>query len=70
MSTQEEQGGLPNWRRATGAMAAVSLIAYVGFSFVNPFLPLYFGELGVGGTSAIALWSGVALGIAPLSAAI
>ena len=39
-------------------------------TFVMPFLPLYFEQLGVSEIGAIAMWSGVSLGITPAVTAI
>ena len=40
-------------------MSLCIFIAFVGFQFFSPFLPLYIRELGVTDPSAVALWSGV-----------
>ncbi|HXT69902.1 MAG TPA: MFS transporter [Vicinamibacterales bacterium] len=40
-------------------------MGFAGFTLVMPFLPLYFGQLGVKDTSAVAVWSGVCLGVTP-----
>jgi len=45
-------------------------VSLVGFTFVNPFLPLYVQQLGVSDVGEAALWSGVLLGVAPLLAAL
>ena len=50
-------------------MAAVVFIAFFGFNFVMPILPLYVRELGVTEVSQAALVSGLMLAIAPLLAA-
>jgi len=50
-------------------MAAVVFIAFFGFNFVMPILPLYVRQLGAGDVGQAALLSGVMLGIAPLLAA-
>lgn len=64
----KEQSGTADWRRITGVMVGVSFIAFIGFSFVMPFLPLYFAELGVRDPASAALWAGVTLATAPLCA--
>lgn len=56
------------WNRL--AASAASFVAFAGFTLVMPFLPLYFRELGVTDVSAIALWSGVSLGITPAMTAV
>lgn len=40
-------------------------IAFVGFQFSSPFLPLYVRELGVTDPAMIALWSGVLAAVTP-----
>ena len=50
-------------------MAVVVFIAFFGFNFVMPILPLYVRELGVTELSQAALVSGLMLAIAPLLAA-
>ncbi len=40
-------------------------IAYVGFQFFSPFLPLYVRELGVTDRASIALWSGALSAVTP-----
>ena len=50
-------------------MATVVFIAFFGFNFVMPILPLYVRQLGAGDVGQAALLSGVMLGIAPLLAA-
>ncbi len=56
------------WNRL--AASAASFVAFAGFTLVMPFLPLYFRELGITDVSAIALWSGVSLGITPAMTAV
>lgn len=56
------------WNRL--AASAASFVAFAGFTLVMPFLPLYFRELGVTDLGAIALWSGVSLGITPAMTAV
>jgi MFS family permease len=46
-------------------VTAAAFIGFTGFTLVMPFLPLYFEQLGVRDTSAIAIWSGVSLGVTP-----
>ena len=40
-------------------------IAFVGFQFFNPFLPLYVRELGVTDPAHVALWSGLLAAVTP-----
>lgn len=47
------------------ALALVVFIAFVGFQFFSPFLPLYVIELGVADPTRVALWSGVLTAVTP-----
>jgi MFS transporter, DHA1 family, multidrug resistance protein len=53
------------WQRNVWALALCVFIAFVGFQFSTPFLPLYVRELGVTDPSHIALWSGVLAAVTP-----
>ena len=53
------------WQRNVWALALCVFIAFVGFQFSTPFLPLYVRELGVTDPSQIALWSGVLAAVTP-----
>src|SRR3954453_21427979 len=55
-----------SWRRNQYAVFISVFVSWLGFSFVQPFLPLYIRQLGVSDVGQIALMSGVALGISPL----
>jgi DHA1 family multidrug resistance protein-like MFS transporter len=55
----------PGWRRNVVAMTAASFTGFMGFTLVMPFLPVYFGELGVADPGMIALWSGLSLAVTP-----
>ncbi len=59
-----------SWRRNLFAATAAGFIGFTGFTLVMPFLPLYFQELGLRDVGAIALWSGLSLGITPALTAI
>jgi DHA1 family multidrug resistance protein-like MFS transporter len=54
-----------SWQRNVWALALCVFIAFVGFQFFSPFLPLYIRELGVTDPSAIALWSGLLAAATP-----
>jgi DHA1 family multidrug resistance protein-like MFS transporter len=54
-----------SWERNVWALALVVFIAFVGFQFFSPFLPLYVIELGVTEPSRVALWSGVLTAVTP-----
>jgi MFS transporter, DHA1 family, multidrug resistance protein len=58
------------WQLNFAALLAVLFVAFVGFSFSGPFLPLLVRHLGVTEPSAVALWSGVLIGLGPLSAVV
>src|SRR5262249_55710659 len=58
------------WQLNLAALLAVLFVAFVGFSFSGPFLPLLVRHLGVTEPRAVALWSGVLLGCGPLSAVV
>jgi len=54
-----------SWERNVWALALVVFIAFVGFQFFSPFLPLYVMELGVTDPTRVALWSGVLTAVTP-----
>src|SRR6266508_6149211 len=60
-------GGLrpDSWRRNVWALTLSVFIAFVGFQFFSPFLPLYVRELGVTDPAMIALWSGLIAAVTP-----
>lgn len=53
------------WQRNVWALALIVFIAFVGFQFFSPFLPLYVEELGVRDPRRVAIWSGVLLAVTP-----
>ena len=53
------------WRRNVWALSLIVFVAFVGFQFFSPFLPLYVRELGVTDPGKIALWSGVLSAVTP-----
>jgi len=53
------------WQRNVWALTLCVFIAFVGFQFFNPFLPLYIRELGVTDPARIALWSGLIAAVTP-----
>jgi DHA1 family multidrug resistance protein-like MFS transporter len=57
--------GRADWRRNQVAVTVATFIGFTGFTLVMPFLPLYFEQLGVHDPSAIAIWSGLSLGVTP-----
>src|ERR671937_2061151 len=56
------------WQVNLASLLAVLFVAFVGFSFSGPFLPLLARHLGVTEPGAVARWSGVLMGLGPLSA--
>jgi len=56
---------LEGWERNVWALALVVFIAFVGFQFFSPFLPLYVIELGVTDPTRVALWSGALTAVTP-----
>jgi MFS family permease len=56
------------WQVNLAALLAVLFVAFVGFSFSGPFLPLLVRHLGVTEPGAVARWSGLLMGLGPLSA--
>jgi MFS transporter, DHA1 family, multidrug resistance protein len=56
---------MAGWRQNVFAATAAGFIGFTGFTLVMPFLPLYFQQLGLHDVGAIALWSGLSLGITP-----
>lgn len=62
MSSRESAEG---WQRNVWALTLCVFIAFVGFQFFNPFLPLYVRELGVTDPAKIALWSGLLAAVTP-----
>ena len=63
-------GSEPDWRRNQAAVTTATFMGFAGFTLVMPFLPLYFGELGVKDTSSVAIWSGISLGVTPAITAV
>jgi DHA1 family multidrug resistance protein-like MFS transporter len=53
------------WQRNVWALTLTVFVAFVGFQFFSPFLPLYVRELGVTDPRSVALWSGVLAGVTP-----
>jgi len=54
-----------DWRRNQAAVTGATFIGFTGFTLVMPFLPLYFGQLGVSDPADVAIWSGLSLGVTP-----
>jgi MFS transporter, DHA1 family, multidrug resistance protein len=54
-----------SWRRNQFAATAASFIGFTGFTLVMPFLPIFISQLGVTEVGAVAIWSGLSLGVTP-----
>lgn len=55
--------GKISWRRNLYAIWIAQLLAIMGFSMRTPFLPMFFGEIGVDTTEGQALWTGMMLSV-------
>lgn len=55
--------GKISWRRNLYAIWIAQLLAIMGFSMRTPFLPMFFGEIGVETTDGQALWTGIILSV-------
>jgi DHA1 family multidrug resistance protein-like MFS transporter len=51
--------------RNVWALTLIVFVAFVGFQFFSPFLPLYVAELGVTEPGRVALWSGLLAAVTP-----
>jgi MFS family permease len=58
------------WKRNQAAVTVAAFIGFTGFTLVMPFLPLYLQQLGEHDTAAVAIWSGLSLGVTPLVTAL
>jgi MFS transporter, DHA1 family, multidrug resistance protein len=58
------------WQVNLASLLAVLFVAFVGFYFSSPFLPLLVRHLGVTDPRAVAVWSGILIGLGPASAVI
>jgi DHA1 family multidrug resistance protein-like MFS transporter len=54
-----------DWRRNVWALTLTVFVAFVGFQFFSPFLPLYIRQLGVADPAGIALWAGLLAAATP-----
>jgi len=58
------------WRKNQLSITISAALIWFGYTLVMPFLPTFVRELGVTSKGGIALWSGLILGISPLTAAL
>jgi MFS transporter, DHA1 family, multidrug resistance protein len=62
-------GSAANWRTTLWAMVAIQFVTAVANSVLTPIMPLFLPELGVTGTSEIAIWAGILAGVTSFVAA-
>jgi MFS family permease len=61
------RSSLPAWQWNQYVITFAVFVVFLGFSFVNPFLPLYLHrELGIADLREVAWWNGIIFGISPL----
>ena len=53
---------MESWRKNLYAIAIAEFVVLMGFSFVNPFMPLFIQELGNFTSQEAAFWAGIAIG--------
>ena len=58
------------WRRNLAALVAAVFIGFTGFTLVMPFLPIYIQQMGETDVGAIAMWTGISLGVTPAMTAL
>ena len=67
LSRRPRFGPLEPWQRDQYLVVLTVALAQIGTDLSQPFLPLYVRELGVSDLHEAAFWSGLVVGIAPLS---
>src|SRR6185436_16888129 len=67
LSHRPRFGPLEPWQRDQYLVVMTVALAQIGSDISQPFLPLYVRELGVTDLHEAAFWSGLVVGIAPLS---
>jgi DHA1 family multidrug resistance protein-like MFS transporter len=60
---------LEPWQRAQYLVVLTVALAHIGFDVTQPFIPLYVRYLGVTDLADAAIWSGLIVGISPLTGA-
>jgi MFS transporter, DHA1 family, multidrug resistance protein len=53
---------LESWRKNLYAIVIAEFVVLMGFSFINPFMPLFVQKLGNFSNQEAAFWSGIAIG--------
>src|SRR4051794_25430284 len=61
---------LEPWQRAQYLVVLTVALAHIGFDVTQPFIPLYVRYLGVIDLAEAAFWSGLIVGISPLTGAL
>jgi DHA1 family multidrug resistance protein-like MFS transporter len=56
-----------SWKKNLYIMFAAEFIVIMGFSFIQPFMPLYVQQLGSFTDSEAALWSGISMGVSSIA---
>jgi DHA1 family multidrug resistance protein-like MFS transporter len=67
LSRRPRFGPLEPWQRDQYLVVLTVALAQIGTDLSQPFLPLYVHELGVSDLHDAAFWSGLVVGVAPLS---
>ncbi len=67
LSHRPRFGPLEPWQRDQYLVVLTVALAQIGTDLSQPFLPLYVRELGVSDLHEAAFWSGLVVGVAPLS---
>lgn len=62
-------GSMAGWQRTFGVVWAANFVTAVGMTTFLPLFPLHLLEIGVGDPHEVAIWSGVLVAAAPLTAA-
>jgi DHA1 family multidrug resistance protein-like MFS transporter len=58
---------LESWRKNLYIMFVAEFIVILGFSFIQPFIPLYVQQLGNFNSSEAAFWAGISIGISSIA---
>lgn len=56
------------WQANLYALLTVTFVAFIGFNFASPFIPILVREAGITDPAAAAIWSGIILGAGPIGA--
>ncbi|MBV8086138.1 MAG: MFS transporter [Chloroflexi bacterium] len=50
---------MAGWQARLWVLVAIGFLMFAAFGFVNPFMPLFIGQLGVGDLHQVEIWSGI-----------